>query len=253
MNIVINITNIHKAFGKNQVIKGVSLKVEKGEVVVILGPSGSGKTTFLRCINFLEQPDEGEIEVDKLKVNTKHISHKEIMAVRQKTAMVFQGYNLFSRKTALENVTEGPIIVQKRPKAECLQQAKKLLDLVGLQGKYDHYPEQLSGGQQQRVAIARAMALNPAVILFDEPTSALDPELVGEVLDVMRRLAKEGMTMIVVTHEMQFASDIASHVVVMDGGIIVEQGSAQDIFLNPKEKRTQDFLKRIRPANDYII
>jgi len=250
---LIKLTNIHKSFGKNHVLKGIDLEVKDGEVVVILGPSGSGKTTLLRCINFLESADNGEITVGSTHIHAKHAVKKEILEIRRKTAMVFQLYNLFKNKTALENVVEGPIYVQKVTKVEAIEKGKKLLDNVGLTDKYDSYPSQLSGGQQQRVGIARALALNPEVILFDEPTSALDPELVGDVLCVMRKIAKLGMTMIVVTHEMSFARDIASKVIFMDEGVIVEQGKPDDIFVNPKEERTKQFLKRIMGEYTYEI
>lgn len=242
---MIEINSIHKSFGKNEVLKGASIKVERGEVVVILGPSGSGKTTLLRCINFLEKADDGELTLADIKVNFKTAKKSEILKVRRKTAMVFQSYNLFQNKTAIQNVIEGLVIARKVPKNEAEEISKKLLDKVGLSGKYDYYPTQLSGGQQQRVGIARALALNPEVILFDEPTSALDPELVGEVLSVMKQVAKEGITMIVVTHEMSFARDIATKVIFMEGGVVVEEGTATEIFTNPKEERTKQFLKRI--------
>jgi len=242
---VIEIKNIHKKFGKNEVLKGASIKVNKGEVVVILGPSGSGKTTLLRCINFLEKADQGELSIGETNVNFKNATKKEILKIRRQTAMVFQSYNLFQNKTAIENVMEGLVIARKVPKREAEEVSKKLLDKVGLADKYNYYPVQLSGGQQQRVGIARALALNPEAILFDEPTSALDPELVGEVLSVMKQVAKEGMTMVVVTHEMSFAKDIASRVIFMEGGVVVEEGTPNDIFTNPKEERTKQFLKRI--------
>jgi L-cystine transport system ATP-binding protein len=242
---VIEIKNIHKKFGKNEVLKGASIKVNKGEVVVILGPSGSGKTTLLRCINFLEKADQGELSIGETNVNFKNATKKEIHKIRRQTAMVFQSYNLFQNKTAIENVMEGLVIARKVPKREAEEVSKKLLDKVGLADKYNYYPVQLSGGQQQRVGIARALALNPEAILFDEPTSALDPELVGEVLSVMKQVAKEGMTMVVVTHEMSFAKDIASRVIFMEGGVVVEEGTPNDIFTNPKEERTKQFLKRI--------
>lgn len=250
---MIEINGIHKKFGKNEVLKGVDIKVNKGEVVVILGPSGSGKTTLLRCINFLEKADAGEISIGETKVKFKHATKKDILGVRRQTAMVFQGYNLFSNKTALENVMEGLVIARKVPKSEAEEISKKMLDKVGLSDKYNFYPSQLSGGQQQRIGIARALALNPEVILFDEPTSALDPELVGEVLSVMKNVAKEGITMIVVTHEMSFASDIADRVIFMDGGVVVEKGKPKEIFSNPKEERTKQFLKRILPEWSYTI
>ncbi len=250
---MLKITNVHKSFGKLDVLKGVDITVNKGDVVVILGPSGSGKTTFLRCINFLETADQGEMEFDDIKTPLNGASKKTIAAVRKKTAFVFQNYNLFNNKTALENVMEGLVIARKVPKDKAEEIAKKALDKVGLKDRYDYYPSSLSGGQQQRVGIARAIAVNPDVILFDEPTSALDPELIGEVLSVMRSLAREGTTMIVVTHEMSFAQDVATYVIFMDGGKIVEQSSPREFFSFPKEERTRQFLKRILPVEDYVI
>lgn len=250
---MIKLTQIRKSFGRNEVLKGIDLTVEKGEVVAILGPSGSGKTTLLRCINYLEKPNDGQISIDDFTVNCKRPDKKDIHTLRQKTAMVFQQYNLFRHKTALENVMEGLVIVKKVPKEEARKKSAELLEKVGLGNKLDAYPSELSGGQQQRVGIARALALNPEVILFDEPTSALDPELVGEVLAVIRKIAKEGITMIIVTHEMGFAQDVASHVVFMDGGVIVEEGKPNDIFAFPKEERTKQFLKRITPEGVYSI
>lgn len=250
---MIQLKGIRKSFGANEVLRGVDLNVKKGEVVVVLGPSGSGKTTLLRCINFLEAADDGELTIGDTKVQFKHATRKKILNVRRQTAMVFQNYNLFSNMTALENVMEGLVTARKVPTAQAKEIAQKALDKVGLKNKYDSYPSQLSGGQQQRVGIARAVALNPEVILFDEPTSALDPELVGEVLTVMQKIAKEGITMVVVTHEMSFANDIASHIVFMDGGIIVEEGSPTEIFSNPKEERTKQFLERILPRWSYSI
>jgi len=250
---MIKLTQIRKSFGRNEVLKGIDLTVEKGEVVAILGPSGSGKTTLLRCINYLEKPNDGQISIDDFNVNCKRPDKKDIHTLRGKTAMVFQQYNLFRHKTALENVMEGLIVVKKLPKDEARQKSVELLEKVGLGSKLDAYPSELSGGQQQRVGIARALALNPEVILFDEPTSALDPELVGEVLGVIRKIAKEGITMIIVTHEMSFAQDVASHVVFMDGGVIVEEGKPSEIFNDPKEERTKQFLKRITPEGVYSI
>lgn len=251
---MLEIKNIHKSFGKNEILKGVDLKIDKGDVVVILGPSGSGKTTLLRCINFLEKADEGHAIFGEIDVNLKTASRKQIHAIRQRVAFVFQNYNLFNNKTALENVTEGLIIGRKVPKVEAIKIGKAALDKVGLSEKYDAYPSELSGGQQQRVGIARAVALEPDIILFDEPTSALDPELVGEVLTVMKNIAKEGTTMLVVTHEMSFAKDVASRVIFMDGGVIVEEGTSHDIFSNPKEERTRQFLKRVIPEDfNYYI
>ncbi|WIM38118.1 amino acid ABC transporter ATP-binding protein [Paenibacillus sp. PK4536] len=250
---MIQLEQISKSFGKQEVLQSIDLQVKKGEVVVILGPSGSGKTTLLRCINYLEKPDAGQITIGDLKVDTKHPTKKEIHALRQQTAMVFQQYNLFKHKTALENVMEGLTIVRKMPKDKARAISVQVLEKVGLGNKLDHYPVQLSGGQQQRVGIARALALNPEVILFDEPTSALDPELVGEVLSVIRKIAKEGITMIVVTHEMDFARDVANHVVFMDGGLVVEEGTPEEIFQRPKEERTRQFLSRITPQATYSI
>jgi len=242
---MIAVKNIKKSFGSNHVLKGIDLSLEKGDVVVILGPSGSGKTTILRCINFLERADEGQLTIGDMQVDLKRASSKEILKLRKRTGFVFQNYALFANKTALQNVMIGLTVARKVPKDQAEKIAKEALDKVGLSEKYDHYPSQLSGGQQQRVGIARAVALNPDVILFDEPTSALDPELIGEVLNVMKQLAREGVTMIVVTHEMSFARDVASNVIFMDGGVIVEQGRPEEIFDNPKEERTKQFLKRI--------
>ncbi|OAM92807.1 amino acid ABC transporter ATP-binding protein, PAAT family [Pelosinus fermentans] len=250
---MIQLKGVRKSFGKNEVLKGVDLSVKKGEVVVVLGPSGSGKTTLLRCINFLEAADDGELTIGDTKISFKHATSKEILNVRRQTAMVFQNYNLFSNMTALENVMEGLVTARNVPVAQAKEIAKKALDKVGLTDKYDSFPLQLSGGQQQRVGIARAVALNPEVILFDEPTSALDPELVGEVLAVMQKVAQDGITMVVVTHEMSFANDIANHIVFMDEGVIVEEGSPKEIFANPKEERTKQFLERILPRWSFSI
>ncbi|SEU21109.1 amino acid ABC transporter ATP-binding protein [Paenibacillus sp. NFR01] len=250
---MLEIKNIHKTFHKNEVLGGVNLKVEKGDVVVVLGPSGSGKTTLLRCINFLERADRGEIIFDDLKVDINGATSGQISNIRKRTAFVFQNYNLFHNKTALENVTEGLIIARKVPKPQAIQTAKEALNKVGLADRYDYYPSMLSGGQQQRVGIARAIAVNPDVILFDEPTSALDPELIGEVLGVMKQLAREGVTMVVVTHEMSFAQDVANHIVFMDRGVVVEEGDPKTFFAHPKEERTKQFLLRIVPSSDYTI
>ena len=248
---MIQIRNIHKTFGSNIILRGVDLDIAKGQVVVILGPSGSGKTTFLRCLNALEIPEQGSICFEREPIVSvdfaKHPSKKDILALRRKSGMVFQQYNLFPHKTALENIMEAPVQVQGKPKAQAREEALALLAKVGLADKADLYPYQLSGGQQQRVGIARAVAAKPDVILFDEPTSALDPELVGEVLQVMKQLAKEGTTMIVVTHEMKFAQDVATHVIFMSDGVIVEEGSAKEIFTAPREERTRRFLRRILP------
>jgi L-cystine transport system ATP-binding protein len=244
---------IRKSFENIPVLKGIGLTVQEGQATVVIGPSGSGKTTFLRCLNFLERADSGKIRISDVEVDVGNASKKEILAIRRKTAMVFQSYNLFQNRTALENVIQGPLIVQKRPKRECIEKARELLELVGLSKKVDSYPSQLSGGQQQRVGIARAMALDPDVVLFDEPTSALDPELVDEVLSVLRTLARRGVTMLLSTHEMQFARDIASHVAMIEDGFVVEEGPPEQIFASPREERTQQFLKRIMPASTYVI
>ncbi len=241
---MLEIHNIHKSFGKQEVLKGISLSVDKGDVVAILGPSGSGKTTLLRCINFLETADGGSMQFDGETFEFAHMKKKNIARLRKKTAFVFQSYNLFRNKTALQNVTEGLIIARKMPKKEAEEIGRRMLDKVGLSDKYGHYPHQLSGGQQQRVAIARALATNPEIIFFDEPTSALDPELIGEVLEVMQQLANEGMTMLIVTHEMNFARNVSSKVIFMEEGIIVEAGNSKEFFEHPKEERTKEFLSR---------
>lgn len=250
---MIALSNISKSFGRHQVLQDISLKVNTGEVVVILGPSGSGKTTLLRCVNYLEKPGSGEIAVGGFRVDCARARRGDILQLRRKTAMVFQQYNLFRHKTALENVMEALLVVKKLPAAEARKRSVALLEKVGLGAKLDEYPSRLSGGQQQRVGIARALALEPEVILFDEPTSALDPELVGEVLEVIRAIAREGITMIVVTHEMGFARDVANRVVFMDGGVIVEEGTPDDVFQHPKEDRTKQFLRRITPEANYSI
>ena len=246
---VLEITDVHKSFAGVEILQGVDISIEKGDVVVILGPSGSGKTTLLRCINFLEKADQGYVMLDGNRVNMNSASKKEIYMIRQKIAFVFQNYNLFTNKTALENVTEGLVIGRKFSKAQADDIGKKALEKVGLVDKFHSYPAELSGGQQQRVGIARAVALSPDIILFDEPTSALDPELVGEVLTVMKNIAQEGTTMLVVTHEMTFAKEVANHVIFMDQGVIIEQGSPKEIFVTPKEQRTQQFLRRVLPED----
>ena len=230
------------------VLRGVDLTVEKGDVVAILGPSGSGKTTLLRCLNFLETADAGKLTFDGETFDLAHADRASIARLRRKTAFVFQNYNLFRNKTALQNVTEGLIVARKMPKAEADAVGMKMLEKVGLADRADYYPRQLSGGQQQRVAIARALASGPEIIYFDEPTSALDPELTGEVLAVMRQLAKEGLTMLVVTHEMAFARDVSTHVVYMADGVICEEGTPADIFERPQNPKTVEFLSRFRQA-----
>ena len=243
---------VHKSFGHIEVLKGISLEVQRGEVVCLLGVSGSGKSTFLRCINHLEKIDAGRLWVDGHMVGYRQVGERiyelrdhEICARRAEIGMVFQRFNLFGHMTALENVIEAPIRVRKIPRQQALDSARELLRRVGLADRMNSYPSQLSGGQQQRVAIARALAMQPKLMLFDEPTSALDPELVGEVLEVMKRLAQEGMTMVVVTHEMGFAREAADRVVMMDGGKIIEEGTPADFFNNPREERTQQFLSKI--------
>lgn len=243
---MLEIKNIKKAFDGQEILKGVDIKVEKGEVVTILGPSGSGKTTLLRCINFLEKADEGTMMFDQEFLNLESVHKRDISKIRRKTAFVFQNYNLFRNKTALQNVTEGLVIARKMPKAQAVENGKKALDKVGLSDRYDYYPHQLSGGQQQRVGIARAIATEPELILFDEPTSALDPELIGEVLEVMKQLALEGMTMLVVTHEMNFARNVSTKVVFMDKGIVVEENTPKEFFDSPQQERTKQFLGSIK-------
>lgn len=242
---MLEISHVRKHFGKQEVLKDVTLKVNKGDVIVILGPSGSGKTTFLRSLTFLERADEGEMVFGDKKLDLHRAKQKEISWVRKHTAFVFQNYNLFANKTALQNVMLGLTVGRGVPKAEAEAIAGRALMEVGLADRADYYPSQLSGGQQQRVGIARAMAVKPDVIFFDEPTSALDPELVGGVLSVMKKLAADGVTMVVVTHEMKFAREAATRVVFMDGGVIVEEGSPEEIFTHPKEARTRRFLRRI--------
>ena len=242
---MLEVKGIHKAFGQTQVLRGVDLDVNKGDVVAILGPSGSGKTTLLRCINYLERADAGEMLFDGERFDLAHTNKKDIARIRKRTAFVFQNYNLFANRTALGNVTEGLITARKMPRAQAEEIGKRMLDKVGMGGRMDHYPSQLSGGQQQRVAIARALASDPDIIYFDEPTSALDPELIGEVLAVMRTLAGEGMTMLVVTHEMNFARNVATKVIFMEDGRIVEQNDAKAFFENPQQERTRAFLRTV--------
>ncbi|MDY2630003.1 MULTISPECIES: amino acid ABC transporter ATP-binding protein [unclassified Clostridium] len=239
---MINVNNLHKYFGENEVLKGIDETINKGEVVVVIGPSGSGKSTFLRCLNLLEEPTDGEIIFEGKNITDKNTN---INKIREKMGMVFQQFNLFPHKTVLENLTIAPINVKNKSKEEAVKKANDLLKKVGLLDKANAYPSSLSGGQKQRIAIARALAMEPDVMLFDEPTSALDPEMVGEVLNVMKDLAKEGMTMIVVTHEMGFAREVGDRIIFMDGGKIVEQGTPEEIFDNPKNTRTKDFLSKV--------
>ncbi|MGD6940530.1 amino acid ABC transporter ATP-binding protein [Cytobacillus gottheilii] len=244
---MITLKGLHKKFDELEVLKGIDLQVDRGKVVVVIGPSGSGKTTLLRCINVLETPTAGEISIDNQTLDfTDSVSKKAISSFRRLTGMVFQSYNLFPHMTALGNVMEGPLTVKGENKEAVRKRAEELLSKVGLGDKLDYYPFQLSGGQQQRVGIARALAMEPKVMLFDEPTSALDPELVGEVLKVMKNLASEGMTMVVVSHEMRFAEEAADEVIFMDGGHIIERGAPSQIFTNPKEERTKQFLNMIQ-------
>lgn len=238
---MITVKNLHKSFGKLEVLRGIDCHIKEKEVVVVIGPSGSGKSTFLRCLNKLEEPTHGEITIDGIPLN----SETNVNAIRREVGMVFQRFNLFPHMTALQNIMLAPEIVRKTDKKEAEESALKLLQKVGLVDKAHEYPDRLSGGQQQRVAIARALAMKPKVMLFDEPTSALDPEMVGEVLAVMKDLAREGMTMVVVTHEMGFAREVGDRVIFMDEGIIMEEGKPEDVFGNPQNARTQSFLSKI--------
>ncbi|GAB6681716.1 amino acid ABC transporter ATP-binding protein [Streptococcus uberis] len=239
---LIRIENLHKYFGKNEVLKGIDLRIEQGEVLVIIGPSGSGKSTLLRSMNLLEEPTKGRITFEGIDITDKK---NDIFKMREKMGMVFQQFNLFPNMTVLENITLSPIKTKGLSTSEAEQKAYELLEKVGLLEKANAYPASLSGGQQQRIAIARGLAMNPDVLLFDEPTSALDPEMVGEVLTVMQDLARSGMTMAIVTHEMGFAKEVADRVIFMDGGVIVEEGSPKNLFENPQESRTKDFLSKV--------
>ncbi|MBS7576441.1 MULTISPECIES: amino acid ABC transporter ATP-binding protein [unclassified Enterococcus] len=241
---MISIKNVHKRFGKNEVLKGVGLEINDGEVICILGPSGSGKTTFLRCLNFLELADEGQLTIGSQTVDFKKASKRDILAIRRKTAMVFQNYALFLNKTAKENIMIPLMLAQGLAKNQAEQVATEMLERVSLLERQDFYPSQMSGGQQQRVGIARALAINPEAILFDEPTSALDPELVGQTLEVMKKIAESGSTMVVVTHEMKFAYEVSDKVVFMEGGVVVEAGTPDQIFNQPQNERTKQFLSR---------
>ena len=241
---MIKVENLKLSFGKNEVLKGINFKIEKGQVISIIGPSGSGKSTFLRSLNFLETASSGTITFGNETFDLSKINKKDINKLRKNTTMVFQNYNLFKNKTALENVIEGLLIVKKMNRNEAIEIGLKMLEKVGLKDKTEFYPNQLSGGQQQRVGIARAAAMSPEVILLDEPTSALDPELIGEVLKVIKDMVKENMTMIIVTHEMQFAREVSDYIVFMDGGTVIEEGKPEEIFVNSQNKRLQNFLKR---------
>ena len=242
---MLDIKNVHKSFDGKEILKGIDLKVEKGDVAAILGPSGSGKTTFLRCINFLEKADSGELVFDGEHFDMHNVKKKEIARIRQKTAFVFQNYNLFLNKTVLQNVTIGLTTTGRMKKDQAKEAAIMALERVGMADFLDRYPGQLSGGQQQRVAIARGLASDSEIIYFDEPTSALDPELIGEVLSVMRQLASDGMTMLVVTHEMDFAKNVSNKVMFMDDGYIIESGPSKEFFEAPKEERSREFIKNI--------
>ena len=233
---------LRKSFGKNEILKGIDTEIKKGEVVCIIGPSGSGKSTFLRCLNLLEEPTEGTVILDDVVINTGGV---DINKMREKLGMVFQNFNLFPHKTVLENITIGPIQVLKKDKKEADEKAMELLEVVGLKDKAFEYPSSLSGGQKQRVAIVRALAMEPEAMLFDEPTSALDPEMVGEVLDVMKDLARQGMTMVIVTHEMGFAREVADRVLFLDAGELIEEGTPAELFDNPKQERVKDFLSKV--------
>ncbi len=239
---LIEVKNLHKSFGENQVLRGIDVSIQKGEVVVVIGPSGSGKSTFLRCLNLLEQPTDGQVIFDGVDLTDGHVNTLETC---RRMGMVFQRFNLFSNLTILDNVTLAPMLVKKQSRAEAEKRALALLETVGLSEKRDAYPEQLSGGQQQRVAIARALAMEPEVMLFDEATSALDPEMVGDVLSIMRDMARQGMTMVVVTHEMGFAREVGDRVLFIDGGVIVEENTPDELFSTPQNKRTQDFLSKV--------
>ncbi|PTB93076.1 amino acid ABC transporter ATP-binding protein [Marinobacter sp. B9-2] len=246
---MIKLESLSKHFGKTVVLDGIDLTIEKGEIVVIIGPSGTGKSTLLRCLNFLEQPTAGTMTVGDLTVDVNRASRAEILSMRRRTAFVFQNYALFANKTALQNIAERLLVVDKWPKEKAYKRAREILQQIGLADKADAYPAAMSGGQQQRVGIGRAMATGAEVILFDEPTSSLDPEWVEEVLGLMKQLAAERQTMMVVTHEMSFARDVADRVIFIDGGRIVEQGPPSEIFYNPKDPRTKDFLKKILATN----
>ncbi|MDR2864153.1 MAG: amino acid ABC transporter ATP-binding protein [Spirochaetaceae bacterium] len=244
--IVISLKDITKSFGTNQVLKGVSFSVERGEILSIIGPSGAGKTSLLRTLNWLEKPDTGSVTIDGETVNAASAAKTDILRLRSKSAMVFQHYNLFKNKTVLQNVTESLIVVKKMGKAEAEEKALTILKSVGMADKLKEYPSRLSGGQQQRVGIARALAIDPQVMLFDEPTSALDPEWVADVLDEIKNIARQGLTMILVSHEMRFVSEVASRLILLDEGIIVEDGSPEQVFNHPKHERTRQFLKKNR-------
>lgn len=239
---MIRINNLHKSFNQLNVLNGINEHIRPGEVVVVIGPSGSGKSTFLRCLNLLEKPDKGEIFVDDEQINAPKV---DVNKIRQKMGMVFQHFNLFPHLTVMENITLAPVKLKKMTKEQAVSKGEELLKIVGLAEKADAYPVQLSGGQKQRIAIARSLAMEPEIMLFDEPTSALDPEMVGEVLDVMKKLAESGMTMVVVTHEMGFAKEVASRVIFMDEGVVLESGTPEEVFEHPQHERTKLFLSKV--------
>ena len=239
---MIKVNNLHKSFNKLDVLRGITEEIHEGEVVVVIGPSGSGKSTFLRCLNLLEKPNSGEIFVDGEQINAHRV---DVNKVRQKMGMVFQHFNLFPHLTVMQNITLAPVRLKKMTKEQAVAKGEELLRIVGLSEKADAYPAQLSGGQKQRIAIARSLAMEPEIMLFDEPTSALDPEMVGEVLDVMKRLAREGMTMVVVTHEMGFAREVGTRVLFMDEGVVLESGTPEEIFDRPQNERTKSFLSKV--------
>ena len=249
---MLRIEKLNKSFGNRHILKDVDIKVETGEIVSIIGPSGTGKTTLLRCVNFLEKADSGIISIDDVRVDAARASRKDIHSLCLKSDMVFQSYNLFKNKTVLQNVTEGLRIVKKLPEKEAEEIAREQLEKVDMLELEDSYPAQLSGGQQQRTAIARAIAMEPSILLMDEPTSALDPELTGEILSTIRKIAKEGITMLIVTHEIDFAKDICDKIIFMDGGTVVEEGTPKDLFLRPKNERTKRFVEVLYPP-DYQI
>ena len=253
---MIEVKNVKKKFGENVVLDGINLTINKGDVIAIIGPSGTGKSTLLRCIDRLEKPEEGELVIDDLNVNLAQAGKKELIDIRKRTAMVFQNWNLFSKKTALENVMEGLIVVKKMDKQSARKIAEEQLKNVGLLDWSNHYPRHLSGGQQQRVAIARALAMEPQLLLLDEPTSALDPELVGEVLDTIKKAANEGYTMLLVSHEMNFVRNVATKVIFMENGKILEEGTPKELFYAPKSERVRGFIsrmERIEGPDDYTI
>lgn len=249
---MLKINHLHKSFGTKEILKDISLQVSNGEIVTIIGPSGTGKTTLLRCVNFLERAQKGTITIDDVSVDAAHASKQEILRICRHSGMVFQTYNLFRNKTVLENVMEGLLVVKKLPKQEALEIARAELAKVGMTEFENQYPSQISGGQQQRVAIARAIAMDPSILLLDEPTSALDPELSKEVLNTIKKVAKDGMTMLIVTHEIDFARELSNRIVFMEGGVIVEEGTPKEIFLTPKQERTKQFIQHLYPV-DYQI